>query len=156
MKVRPCGFSLIELMLVLALMAAVVVATPALMQWIQRQGLRHAVNQLRADLQLARMMAINQKQTCSILFNAPEPDQYTNSLSNRIGRLSNFRGGVHFLSHGPDGNPMSPRISFTRRGMAVLSADVYLADRENLTNYRILVLAPGGISISRWNDGRWQ
>ena len=156
MKFRQTGLTLIELMLVVALMATVAIATPALLQWFQQQGVSHAVNHLRADLQLARMMAINQKQTCSVIFNAPEPNQYINSLSSRVAFLSSYRGGVHFLPRGPDGNPMSPRISFTRRGMATLSADVYLADQKNLTNYRILVLAPGGISVSRWNGERWQ
>lgn len=156
MKLRQAAFTLIELMIVVALIGTVLVTTPALMQWLRQQGVSHAVTQLRTDLQLARLMAINQKQTCSIVFNAPQPNQYTNSLNKRICRLSSYRGGVHFISHGPDGNPMSQRISFSRRGMAVLSADVYLADGQNLSNYRILVLAPGGISVSRWNGERWQ
>jgi hypothetical protein len=57
---------------------------------------------------------------------------------------------------GPNNDPMSDRINFTRRGMTTPAADVYLADTDADHIYKIRVLVPGGISIFRWNGTSWQ
>jgi prepilin-type N-terminal cleavage/methylation domain-containing protein len=155
MKPRS-GFTLIEMTIVLAICGMIVILAPNLMQWMQLQGVGHAVDQLRADLLLARTMAINHKKTCTIRFNYPGPGQYTNLLTNRMVNLSQYRGGVHFMPKGPDNDAMSGQINFTRRGMAAPAGDVYLSDRQNQRMYRLRVLVPGGISIFRWGEKQWQ
>lgn len=144
--------------MVMAVMAAIVIAIPPIIQWMRYQGVSHATEQLRVDLQLARMMAISKKQTCTVRFNAPGPNQYTNMLSNRYTDLSVYRGGVGFLSQGPDGRMMAEEISFNRHGMSttVMPVDIFLCGQDRLNPYRIRVLLPGGISVYRWNGRQWQ
>ncbi len=156
---RKCsGFTLIEMMIVVAIIAVTIIAVPAMLQWFRYRGVGHATDQLRADLQMARMMAISQKRTCTIRWNHPRPNQYTNLLSKQISLLSIYRGGVHFMVQGPDSRSMSSQFSFNRQGMSTsaVPVDVFLSDRDSLSIYRVRVMAPGGISVYRWNGQRWQ
>lgn len=155
MKTRK-GFTLPELVIAMTIMAMTVISVPPVIQWLDRQGIRHAVDQLRSDLQLARVMAIRHQKTCAVVFNQPGPNQYVNSVSQKIVDLSRYRGNVHFLSHSPDHDAMSSRINFTRRGMCAPAADIYLADGDMKSVFRIRVLVPGGISIFRWNGENWR
>jgi type II secretory pathway pseudopilin PulG len=150
------GFTLLELATVLAILTITVIGIPPMMQWLNRQGVRHAVDQLNGDLQLARVMAIRQKQTCAVTFNQPGPNQYVNSINQKIVDLSSYRGGVHFMSRGPTDDAMSLRICFTSRGMTVPAADIYLANGGRQDIYRLRVLVPGGISIFRWDGDHWK
>jgi prepilin-type N-terminal cleavage/methylation domain-containing protein len=151
------GFTLMEVMMVVAIVSAVVISVPALHAWMQRQGVGLAVDQLRADLQLARIMAINQKETCAIVFNSPGPNQYTNSLNHQTVDLAGYRGGVRFLTIGPAGGSAKTKIAFNRQGMSTSAAevDVFLTDQVKHAIYRLRVLGPGGISVARWTGGRW-
>jgi prepilin-type N-terminal cleavage/methylation domain-containing protein len=153
---QQCGYTLIEVVCVIAIIGSVILAVPLLTQWVQRQGVLLAVDQLLCDLNLARMTAISTKQTCQILFNQPGSNQYRNSVTGKIVDLNSYRGMVRFLQNGPDGDPMSARISFSQRGMAVPAGDAYLADGDSGQIFRILILAPGGIDVFRWEDGNWQ
>lgn len=144
-----------EAVVVMGILSAVVIAALPLRSWLQRQGVRLATEQLRCDLQLARLMAINRKRTCSIVMNSPANDQYSNSLSRQMVNLSSYRGGVHFLSKGPDGGVAARDITFNRRGMAMSFGAVFLSDREESSIYRIRVMLPGGISIFRWSGHDW-
>jgi prepilin-type N-terminal cleavage/methylation domain-containing protein len=155
MKTRK-GFTLLEVVIVMTIIAMTVISVPPVVQWLNRQGIRHAVDQLRSDLQLARMTAIRQQQNCTVVFNQPGTDQYMNSVNRKVVDLSRYRGNVHFLRRSPDNNDMSSRINFTRRGMCAPAADVYLADGDLQSIFRIRVLIPGGISIFRWNGQSWR
>jgi prepilin-type N-terminal cleavage/methylation domain-containing protein len=156
MMCRNSGFTLLETMVVMAVMT-LVIAVPAFYSYFERQGVRLAVDQLRGDMQLARIMAINRKQTCTIVFNHPEPGRYTNSLSRQVVDLAAYRGGVVFMAKGPEGGKTGNKVSFNRQGMSTSAAavDVYLADRKATNIYRIRVLGPGGISVTRWSGNHW-
>ncbi|WP_054031065.1 GspH/FimT family pseudopilin [Desulfatitalea tepidiphila] len=154
---RKChGFTLLELSVVLGIICLVVIAAAPIHSWIQRQGTGLATEQLRGDLQMARLMAISRKQTCSIVVNAPSKNQYLNSLNRQCVDLDSYRGGVHFLQRGPDGKPASDAITFNRRGMAISLGSIYLADDQMSDIYRVRVMTPGGISIYRWSGDGWQ
>ncbi len=152
------GYTLLEAVITLAILAAVIIMAPPMLKWLGYQGVGHAVDQLRTDLQQARMMAINRKQSCAIVINPPELNQYQNSLNQQVVRLKQYRGGVRFLEEGPDGSSTSTRIAFNRQGMSTSTAAqrFVLSDRENRSIYRIRVMKPGGISVDRWNGDRWQ
>ena len=150
------AFSLLELMIVTAILGVISIGAPAIYQWIRYQGVSHAADQLRCDLQLARLMAISRKQPCKLEFNSPGTGQYRNSLSHQVVDLRIYRGGVRFLPQGPDGNSMSSQISFNSRGMAVPAGDIYLSNEDHTRIFRLLVLMPGSISIFRWERGQWR
>ncbi len=158
LRKRISGFTLMEAMIVLAIMTAVIIAVPPIFNRLGRQGVGHAADQLRSDLQLARMLAINRKQPCAIETNIPQGDQYRNTGNRQVVRLDGYRGGVRFLEEGPDGSDSSGRIVFNRQGMSAsaLPSDLFLADKAEQSIYRLRVMLPGGISISRWSGSRWQ
>lgn len=155
---RNSGFTLLELIVVMGIMMVTICAVPAFFLYFERQGVRLAADQLHGDLQLARIMAINRKRKCTIMLNQPGPNRYANSLNGQITDLSGFRGGVGFPVKGPDGGKTAKVVSFNRRGMSTsaVPVDVYLTDRKRSCEYRIRILAPGGISVTRWNGREWR
>lgn len=155
---RKNGFSLLEIMIVLAIMMIAALSIPAFHTHFDRQGVGMAARQLRGDLQLARIMAIKQRRTCTIVLNRPGRDQYTNSINHQRVNLSGYRGGVGFLAEGPDGGRCGGGVSFNRRGMSTsaVPVNIYLAGRNGSIVYRLRVLGPGGISVMRWNGSEWQ
>jgi Tfp pilus assembly protein FimT len=154
---RESGFTLIEAMIVMAIMMTAVFVVPAFYSYFNRQGAGLAAEQLRGDLQLARIMAINRKQNCAIVLNRPKSNQYINSLNRQTVDLSLYRGGVNFAAGGPDGGKAGSRIAFNPQGMSTsaVPVNIYLSNRKESVVYRIRVLAPGGISVARWNGAQW-
>ena len=154
---KPQGFTLLELMVVIAILGGMIIAMPTLKSWLGRQGVALAADRLRSDIQLARIMAIKHKQACAITVHMPDQDHYQNSLSRQFIRISQFRGGVHFLNQGPDGRPAASEIVFNRRGMStsVVPRNLFLADAELNRIFRIQVRLPGGISLHRWGGDQW-
>jgi type II secretory pathway pseudopilin PulG len=157
MIAKRSGFTLLEAALVMMIAGVVMLIAPPVWQWLRTQGPGHAVDQLTADLQLARMTAIRKRTRCSLQMNTPGPDQYTNSINRRIANLTAYRGDVHFLPRGPDGRPMAAHVTFNPQGMStsVAPGDLFVADGERRVIYRVRVLAPGGISVHRWLMGCW-
>ena len=142
-------------MVVMFIISSVVIAALPIAAWLERQGVMLATEQLRGDLQLARLTAINHKKTCSIAMNTPSSNSYSNSLSHQMVDLSTYRGGVHFLAKGPDGGVAAKTIVFNRRGMAMSFGAVFLSDKDGSNIFRVRVVSPGGISVFRWSDNGW-
>jgi prepilin-type N-terminal cleavage/methylation domain-containing protein len=158
MIAKHSGFTLLEAVLVLAIAGIVMLGTPPMWLWLRMQGPGHAVHQLAADLHLARMMAIRKRTRCTLQMNSPGPNRYKNSLNGRISNLTVYHGDVHFLARGPGGRKMDAKVTFNQQGMStsVAPRDLFVADGRHCKIYRVRVLAPGGISVHRWFDGRWQ
>ena len=73
-RLDESGFSLIELVVVIAMVAIIsAIAIPNMIGWRGERQLRGAVNNLLGNLQLARMQAIREAETVSILFAAGNP-----------------------------------------------------------------------------------
>jgi prepilin-type N-terminal cleavage/methylation domain-containing protein len=155
---RIAGFSLIEVIVVMAVIAITVILMPPMFQWLNRQGVRHAVEQLQTDLQLSRVTAIRQGENCTVYFNTPGLNQYVIDAVNRRCDLSAYRGDVHFIRQGPDGQLMTNQVSFNCQGMhtTVVPAEIFLTDGDGAEIYCIEVMQCGGISVYRWRDGRWR
>lgn len=150
---RDTGFTIFELVVVMAVMAIMLLTViPSTMAWLNEQGVRQAVEQLRSDLQQARMAAINQRQNCTITFNNPGANQYTVSLSNKTVDLSRYRGQVALLATGPDGVAASPQVTFNRRGLAN-SSQVFITNATGQSIFRIQVSSSGGVSVRTWSQG---
>lgn len=146
------------MIIVLGIITAAIITVPPILNWLRQQGVHNAVVKLQTDLQLARVMAIRHKQSCSLLLNHPRSNQYVNALNGRVSDLNTYRGGVHFLKEGPDGMKMAVEVNFNSRGMSstVVPADIFLSDRQGMNTYRLRVMLPGGISVYRWDGKRWQ
>lgn len=152
------GFTILEALTVIAILAMAIISVPAFYAWFKSQGAGLAADQLRADLQQARIMAVNQRRTCALEFHMPGADQYTNTLNQRVTILSGYRGGVRFLVKGPDGAAMASQIAFNSQGMSTSAAAsfVFLADEEGQAIYRLRVLGSGGIQVGRWSGEDWR
>ncbi len=152
------GFTVMEALIVIAIMAMVTLTVPAFYAWFKGQGVRLAADQLRADLHQARIMAVNQRRSCAVEFHMPGADQYINTLNQRVTFLSSYRGGVRFLAQGPDGAAAATQIAFNSQGMStsVAARFVFLADEEGQAIYRVRVPGPGGIQVSRWSGEGWR
>ncbi|MGD9008973.1 MAG: prepilin-type N-terminal cleavage/methylation domain-containing protein [Desulfobacteraceae bacterium] len=157
MIAKHSGFTLLEAAITMAIAGIVMLGAPPVWQWLRTQGPGHAVDQLTADLQLARMTAIRKRTRCALQMNMPGPNQYQNSVSGRITNLSAYRGGIHFLPQGPKGYTMATHVTFNQQGMStsVVPKDLFVTNRDRRVIYRVRVLAPGGICVYRWSDGRW-
>jgi prepilin-type N-terminal cleavage/methylation domain-containing protein len=155
---RIRGFTLVEAMVVIAIIGVTIVMIPAVLPWLNRQGVGHAVEQLQTDLQLSRVAAIRQGETSTVRFNTPGPNQYVIGSNNRCCDLAAYRGNVHFLKQGPDGQRMTSQVSFNCQGMhtTIVPAKIFLADGDGEKVYRIEIKQAGGISVCRWCNGRWQ
>ena len=155
---RTAGFSLIEALVAMAIIGTTVITAPLMSQWLNRQGVRHAVEKLHADLQLCRVAAIQQKQDCVVRFDTSGLNQYMVEPLNRRCDLRGYRGNVRFLKQGPDGDSMSKTVSFNCQGMSttVIPSDIFLTDGSGLAIYRIEVMQPGGISVRQWSKGGWR
>jgi prepilin-type N-terminal cleavage/methylation domain-containing protein len=155
---RTAGFTLIEAVVVIAILGVAALTIPPMLQWLNLQGVRHAVEQLQSDLQLSRMTAIRKKQTSRVRFNKPGSDQYFIEALNRRCDLTGYRGNVHFLNQGPDGSPMAGEVSFNCQGMSttVVPADIFLTGGKGSAVYRIQIKLPGNISVHLWRDRGWK
>jgi type IV fimbrial biogenesis protein FimT len=78
MKLNRSGFSLLEIVITVAVLGVVVsMAIPNLLAWSANHRLRVDFSQLEGDLQVARLTAINQSTAVTLLFNQPAANQYT-------------------------------------------------------------------------------
>ncbi len=135
------GFTLIEVVIVVAIIAIIIgAATPAMMGYLRQKGVREAADQLNMDLQRAKLLAISRNANCSILFDEPN-NRYTITLTNQIVSLDRYRGEVAFLP--PIPNP--PMITFNPQGLGVDAGSVFLINATG-TRYELRTSMAGGIS----------
>ena len=80
---RTAGFSVLELMVVVAVVALLAaVATPSLVSWQRERRLTGAAANLAADLELAKMRALRENSFVAMIFSA---DGYTIFVDNGAG-----------------------------------------------------------------------
>lgn len=85
---RQRGFSLIELMATIGIMAIVMaIALPAYSEWRERAAAKTATDTIVAHLKQARMVAISQNRSISVVFTA---DGYTVDSTGASPRLYNL------------------------------------------------------------------
>jgi Tfp pilus assembly protein FimT len=70
--------------MVMFILSLVTIAALPVNKWLRSQGVKLATEQLRGDLQLARLMAIKHRKSCSIEVNTPSINRYSNSLNHQM------------------------------------------------------------------------
>ena len=151
-KGSSSGFTLIELVIVMSIMAALLaVAAPPMINWVRGRGARDAAFQMSMDLQRARMLAIQRGVNCSIMIDTPGPNQYTISIINEVMDLGRYRGTVVF-SNAPDIS--DPVITFTPQGVCQIPGMFYLSDQNR--RFRVRATVAGAVSVHWDSSGQWK
>lgn len=151
------GFTVVELVVAIAIVGiiAAAAASPGVRGWMIQRGLSTAVEQLRGDIQRAKLLAIAQQSNCTITLNDPAANQYTISLNNQVIDLGEYPGNVTFT--GPSTGAVT--ITFTPWGTCTFAActagQIQLTSAANTTLYRLLISAAGGIAKQVWSGGNW-
>lgn len=159
------GFTVIELVVALAIIAIIAgfTASGGIGNWLTERGLSTAVEQLRGDMQRAKLLAIRQHTNCTIQLNTPVADQYTISLNNQVVDLGEYRGNVVFTG------PSMGAVTFTFTPWGTCNAGEVQLSNHGRANavpvpvtpdtpvYRLRTSASGGITKQVWNDalGTW-
>jgi len=148
------GFSLLELMIVIGIIAILSgIIVPNMISWYQRQGLRNAVYELQSNLQLAKMTAVKDNNSCDVNIDTAARS-YDIPCINKTVSLNDYTGGVTFGS--PGGNSTAGGLTFTSRGICSPFGNIYLTDRDRSAYYRIQIIISGGIVTSKWNGSIWR
>jgi Tfp pilus assembly protein FimT len=119
--------------------------------WVIQRGLNSAVEQLRGDMQRAKLLAIEQQANCSILIDTPGTNQYTiaSAAGNRVMDLGDYPGNVTFVGGS------SAVITFNAWGICTTAGQITLTNQRNLARYRLRTSIAGGISKQVWNGSNW-
>ncbi|MFH2044212.1 MAG: GspH/FimT family pseudopilin [Pseudomonadota bacterium] len=152
---KKAGFSLVELMIVLAIIAILsAIITPNIINWLRGQGLKTAISELQGNLQLAKLGAIRQNQSCAVTFNTGS-GSYSIPCANKRVLLSSYSGGVVFGMPPSFAGTMAGTITFSSDGTSSLSS-VFLTDNTRSAYYRIQTFLSGGIVTSKWDGSSWK
>ena len=161
-----CGFTLIELMIVIAVMVALsVLAVPSIRAMVENFSVNRAAQTMVSDLNWARLLAIRTGRSSTVDFDVPAANQYTitwqeNGVARtRVSDLTSYRGGVRFEPAPPGAATPAPvaTITFTARGFTQANpqgwGDIYLTDRNNSKILQVETNFAGSIIERRWSAG---
>ncbi|MCZ7583086.1 MAG: GspH/FimT family pseudopilin [Deltaproteobacteria bacterium] len=177
------GFTLVELMVVIAVMSITVAAIPAIWTWQGVARTNTAVRGLAADLRMARSVAVDRNHDVVVEFDAannayaiyadadgdgPEIDELIKSVQlSELGKSVVFGsnssakiGGDDFVAAVDlDGSPSPARITLKANGEALRWGALYLASAKDLQsgdtdrNRAVQILKTGRVSMLRWTGG---
>lgn len=160
------GFTLVEILIVLAMIAIVIaVMVPEFVRIMPRYRLRKAARNLISDMQRTRLNAIKTGQTWQITFNTGaesyqivRPDATTYPAVS----LTDYGSGVNFPASGSCGSATGTwadppgainqraSVNFTNRGTCA-AGSIYLTNQTNTVCYAITTTAACGIKLRKYN-----
>lgn len=175
---KELGFSLVELMVVIAVISAFSVMTlPILLSRLPEQQLREAARILYADIQMARLLAVKENGKLRVRFvNNINNDQYyyfdkNNNNSVESGEFKRSLQGFGEIRYGcmgtkknwngdtinPSGLPSDPRVTFSKTGTCDARSFYLYASKGNLKIcYAVTTTIYGMVKIRRFNGVAWE
>lgn len=155
------GFTILELMVVLAIFCVLGAAAAAGMSHATRINAQQATEYILYDIRHARTEAVKREEVATITFN-PANHSYTYTISNTaiaktVFLRERWKDEVFLLPGSPGGGDPPPvfAFSYSPRGFVTGAAGIlYITDREGFTNnvgkvYRIQASAVGLLETQR-------
>lgn len=164
---RQCshkGFSLIELMVVLAIMGvAALIAVPNIVSGLPAYRLKAAARDMTSQMRKARAIALKNKQNVSIRFDeAAGSFTFQDRVFPPSGSLTSQYGSNVAYGVGDTGESDAitfpgtpPEVTFTPQGFADNNGFIYLTNARGDVR-RVEVTVAGKITIERWNGSDWE
>lgn len=158
-KSRAPGFTVIELMIVLAVVAIMLaIGVPSIRALANRAGAQYAADELYGILMEAKTRAIRFNTNCSVNFDFAN-NAYTRICLDEAARgetgetvqLVKYRGNVQLV--GAFGAaPATNRITFNPRGFAPIAGEngsVFIQEVDNNVWYRVRTVIAGATDVDR-------
>lgn len=175
------GFSLIELMIVLAIMAVIsAIAIPSYFSWLPKYRLKSAARDLYSKMQKAKMKALKENASTRLRFDAtssPGFYYFDDSNNDLDGDGSNHDPGeekIELSLYGSKvdygygsmtkrwngascatGCPQATLITFNSKGTG-LARSVYLQNLSKTICYAVTTATSGAIQLRYYNGSSWE
>lgn len=125
MRHKNNGFSLFELLVVVAIIAVVsAIVTPHVIGWRNGAKLRSTVDNLKGDLEMAKINAVRENSSVAVLFDATgyrvfvdRANPWVRDADERILRVRQLPAGVAFDFSHPNWGFTNNRTGFNSRGI---------------------------------------
>ena len=150
------GFSIIELLVVLAVIAVVsVIVTPNFISWRNNAKLRNAVDNLMGDLEMAKLSAVKENNFVAVLFNptnykvfVDKANFWVQDTDERLLRVRKLPAGVTFDFGHPNWGFTSNRTRFNSRGRANIAGTAVIVNLDDQQR-NVIVSTLGRIRVER-------
>lgn len=140
-KYCQCGFTLLELMIVVAIIGITsTLAIPNLIAWQARYQLRQAVTEIASDLNLAKLVAMNRNRTATV----------TIQMAGSLIQLSGTAGGLEIFRTAtlmPRVNTLpggTATVNFSSLGLSTSTAAQTIQIGNNVGQVYSVSVAPSG------------
>lgn len=152
------GFTILEMVVVIAIFSLLAVAAAASMKMAERPAPRQACEYVMEELIRARNEAVKEEENCQFTFDfAPDTRGYTYTMltsgkTKTVFLGERWRGEVYFLrvSPGAPDQPPNAACTFNPRGLLNNTCLIYITDRSGLLSqtgkvYRVQVSLTGEV-----------
>ena len=167
------GFTMLEFMIAVIILGTLAsIAIPAFVTWLPRYRLKHAANDLYANMQSVKMMAIRSNEKCKLIFSSagngsytiegPEgtPEKTVDFLDYDNNGDIGYGCGDATKSATVSGDPIPDdfisygynQLTFNPRGLGS-TGYVYLSSNTGIA-YAVGTWSAGVIVLKKWNDSK--
>ncbi len=134
------GFTLMEMAIVIAIIGIIsAIASPSILSWRNTAKIRGAGDNIRGNLQLAKITAVKTNTLVAIQFNVNEDSYSINGVEKKLPAGVTIENGYS--------------QSFNTRGIPTLSGSLRITDASGNRKRDIFISRLGQVSMKRSDDG---
>ncbi len=169
MIINKKGFSLVELLVVVAVIALIgLISTPNIVSGLPKYRIRQAATDLQAKLRQARSTAVRDGETVTIFFDDVKNQYVINgkkfpdsgTLSDYYGSGLTYGSGSVAVTHAINISAVNRKtLTFDAQGMSNSDGNndsgIWLENNKGGAR-RIFISTGGAISVQQWNGTTWE